>query len=521
MTASKAAIVAFREAYMRGDWLDSDDWDDPDGRRLRYNLLWANYDNTAYRNKIHTWANLYKAEYAVYTYVRRLIGVPYRLGTFWQSYLWGGMLDVKDGQAGIKGALPIITDNEALRVPIASIWRWSNWNTKKDIASLWGSVLGDAFIRIRDDTVREKVYLELVHPGTIEDVEKDNFGNVKGYTIVETRQDPDSDTEKDVEYREIAEREGGRVVFSTFRDGSPFDWREYEPGDEEIGPEWAAEYDFIPMVHILHNDVGLDWGVGEVSQALEKIREIDDGLSLRSDQMRKTINPVWLFSGVKEPRSGTLTFSRTADTTTRPEAGREDKNALYSTDPSAKAQALVATLDTAGAIAHIQQIIDILEDDYPELRFERLRRGGVMSGMAIRLARQPTVTKVELRRPLYDGPLVRAQQMAVAIGGMRGYEDFIGFDLDSFAAGALNHMIGERPVFKPDPAETSELSLSFWAAADAAAKVGVDLDVYLEEMGWPQEKIDRIIESDGFKAKQEQRAMGALGLASLREENRE
>lgn len=189
MTATKAGYTAFREAYMHGEFPDSADWDDAKGRWLRYSILWANYDNTVYRSNVHKFANLYKATHGMYSFSRRLFGIPYRLGDFWQSYLWGGRLDVVDGVAGDGGALPIATANDDLRPFIADIWNWSRWVTKKDIVPLWGSVLGDAFLRVRDDVEREKVYLELVHPSTIWSVEKDPFGNIKGYVLIEARQD--------------------------------------------------------------------------------------------------------------------------------------------------------------------------------------------------------------------------------------------------------------------------------------------------------------------------------------------
>lgn len=519
MRSIRIALTAFREEYMRGDWLDTDDnWSDPDARRLRYAILWANYDNTAYRNSVHNWANLYKGSYGMYAYTRRLLGVPYRLGEFWKAHTWAGRLDVEGDEAGNAGALPIDTANDDLRAPIAQIWQWSNWHVKMTLVPLWGSVMGDAFIRVRDDTRREKVYLEAVHPGTVYDLEKDPFGNIKAYTIIEERPDPENES-LDVEYRETATRENGRVVFRTFRDGSPYDWREYEDGETAVGAEWSVEYDFIPMVHVMHTDIGLGWGAGEVGQALVKIREIDDGLSMRSDQLRKTVNVKWLFAGMRRPSDGTLSFNRSADTDEKPEIGREEEHALYAPDPSARAQALVANLDIQGGVAHTKQLLDMLEDDYPELKYERLRRGGVLSGEALRIARQPTVTKVQQIRPQYDGALVRAQQMAVAIGGLRGY--FSGFGLESYNQGNLNHTIDERDVFKPDEAERYEKEMLFWQAAEQAGKAGVDLDVYLELMGWPQEKIERVLESDGYRAKQAQREMGRLALSNLQESERE
>ena len=56
--------------------------------------------------------------------------------------------------------------------------------------TLWGATLGDVGLQVVDDTVREKVYLKLVHPASIRDVTLDPFGNVKGYLLEELREHP-------------------------------------------------------------------------------------------------------------------------------------------------------------------------------------------------------------------------------------------------------------------------------------------------------------------------------------------
>ena len=102
----------------------------------------------------------------------------------------------------------------------------------------------------------------------------------------------------------------------------------------------------------------------------------------------------------------------------------------------------------------------------------------------MRIARQRVTTKVNERRAIYDDSLVRAHQMAVAIGGFRGYKDFGGFGLESYDKGELDHAIGERPVFAVDPLDDIETEGAFWAAATAAVKSGLPLMTFLKRNGW-------------------------------------
>jgi hypothetical protein len=91
---------------------------------------------------------------------------------------------------------------------------------------------------------------------------------------------------------------------------------------------------------------------------------------------------------------------------------------------------------------------------------------------------------------------MRIQQQAIAIGGYRGYRGYEGFGLDSYEAGDLDHMISNRPVFKPDPLDKTEILQAEWQAINEAIKAGADLRGLLEDMGWPQERIDMVAPSN-------------------------
>ena len=213
-------LRAFREAFLSADVQSPDDWQDFDGRQTRYDLLWSLYENTAYRS-IHSWAAAYKSTFGLYKYARNLYNPAYRLGEFWKTHIWGGALDLDQARAG---ALPIVARYEPLRKAIAQIWTWSNWTIKKDVCTLWGSVLGDVAIKVVDDTDRHKTYLELVHPATLADVQLDPFGHVKAYTIQETRAHPNN-ANQEVTYTETAERGAGEeVIFRTYLNNQPYPW---------------------------------------------------------------------------------------------------------------------------------------------------------------------------------------------------------------------------------------------------------------------------------------------------------
>lgn len=485
-------LKAFRESFMTTDLVDEKDFSDWEARKMRYALYWSYYENSAYRTMVHRWAHSYLVQYGLYKYVRSIYNPAYRLGEFWKTHIWGGLLDYKAfGEPDT--SIPIITDNENLHKPLSIVLRNSNWQVKKDICSLWGSVLGDVGIKVIDDTNRKKVYLQIVHPGIIKDITLDDFGNVKGYTIEEVTKDPENPS-RDVVYQEMAFRDGDNVVYQTYKNEKLYDWT----GKDE--PEWSVSYGFVPVVMIQHNNVGLDWGWSEFHSAHPKFREVDDLASKVSDQIRKLVDSPWLLSGVNKPKADKASAGASDPSTSNPEPGREEIPVFYGPVGS-DAKALVSNMDIASASEHIEKILRNLEEDFPELNADIHNVKGDVSGRALRINQSPAETKVKQRRPNYDDALVRALQMAVAIGGVRGYPGFEGFGLESYGQGKLEFHIGDRPVFNEDPIDVLEQENYFWKTAKAANENGISIELFLRQHGWSEEKIAKVVESPDYQAK--------------------
>jgi hypothetical protein len=491
----KFGLAAFKEAFLTSPVIDAEEWNSQDARNNRYGLLWAQYDSTSYRN-IHQWAQKYRKDYALYKYIRPIYNPAYRLGEFWKTHLYGGLLDP---DAGETGAVPIATEIEALRPAIAELWKWSRWKVNKDLLTVKGTILGDTIIRIVDNVQRNRVYLELLYPGRFDWIVKDPFGNVKSYKIKEYRPDPIK-MGVQVLYEELVTRDGDLVVWQTFRNREPFAWPENVDRSGQPVARWTEPYGFVPLVAIQHNEAGLKWGWSELHPSRAKVQEVDGLASQMSDQIRKTIDPVWLMKGIQKPKSGSVTMTKRAtspadtsntetSTLNRPEPGREEINALWGVHVDGGAEAMVPKLDLEQTLAYLSSMLAELERDMPELSPDIHTSSGDASGRALRVARQPVVSKVIQRRVNYDAGLVAAQQMAISIGGFRGYEGYQGFNLESFGRGQLEHHIADRPVFEEDPLDSIEVQSAFWEAAGKAVKSGASLEGYLREAGWDEARI--------------------------------
>ncbi|KPL72269.1 hypothetical protein ADN00_15750 [Ornatilinea apprima] len=467
------------------------DFNSFEARKFRYDLYWSYYENTAY-SKIHAWARIFKSNYGLYKAIRGIYNPAYRLGEFWKTHLWGGPLD-PFARNDESTATPIQTQNEDLRGALAQVWRWSNWQTNKNICALWGTVLGDVAIKVIDDVQKRKVFFEIIHPGTIKSVDLDKMGNVKGYVIEQELKDPEN-LNRFVVYREVASRNGDEVVYELFKNDAPYAW-----GNE--AHTWSEPYGFVPMVFIRHNNVGLNFGFSEYQGGHAKFREVDDVASKLSDQIRKMVDAPWLFSGVSKPTSKARTaYTEASDQNELPI--REETPVFYGPVGSS-AYPLVSNLNISDTAAYVKDLLEILEKDYPELNSDLLNVKGDISGRALRVNQRPTENKVRDRRVNYDDALVRAQMMAVAIGGFRHYDGFEGFDLESYDKGDLDHSIADRPVFQEDKADELELEQTFWNVAKSAKSNGMPLPLFLERHGWSDEDILKITNSEEYKARLE------------------
>lgn len=497
-TALTVGYSAFRESYFAAAQPTAEEWGTTAARRVRYAVLWATYESTVYRD-IHRWATKLRADLNLYRYTRAIHNPAFRIGEFYATHTWGGRLDPMAGDGVAKpSAIPIVADNPDVRPAIATLWKASNLGQRKAIVPRWGATLGDVGLMVRDDPTRQRVQLIPVHPSTLRDVVRDEMGHVKAYVLEEERPDPRRGNPRLavrpaaekvdlVAYTEVVTRDGDDVVYQTYLDGAPYDWRVPASEQRSGEPMWREPYGFIPLVVIPHLDVGMEWGWSELQAGLPKFREIDDLASKLHDQIRKSVDPAWLFSGVSAPTT-TPSTRQGAATTTNPQPGRDDYPALYGA-VGADAKALVADVDIAGVGERIEKLVSELSRDYPEIDTGIWDLGASASGAARRAARARVEVRALERRAGYDTGLTRAMQMAVAIGGWRGYDGYAGFDLDSYQRGDLELSIGERPVFPPDPTDAAEIRKAFWEGIRLATESGVSLPDALRDAGWSEEKI--------------------------------
>jgi len=437
-----------------------------ESRLTRYDLLWALYGNAAYTDLIRV-LQRYQTDRRFYRYIRGIYNPSRRIVEFYVQHVAGGMLSTRAGE----GALPIETDDETLRAAIGQVWQWSNWQSKKSVMVRHGAALGDTFLKVVDDTNRQKAFIQVLWPGIVSAAEHDDYGNVTAYTIEYSTKDPA--TGNTYRYKEECDKQ----AFRTFRD-------DVATGYNGAPARWENPYGFVPMVHTQHLDLGGDFGAVPHHATMDKVHELNDQASLLNDQVRKAVNVPWAFIGV-DP--GDITLS----------SGQDDVPILAikgATKNEVELKALLYEIDIEHALANIQAQIEEIERDHPELTIRKLREQvRDVTGRAVRLIFDDAERLIVEARANYDDGQRRALQMAMSIAGFRGYgPEFVGIDLGTYAAGGLDFSFGERAVLPEDETERSQADLQKSQAAQAKLAVGIPRKQVWREMGYTDEEIARM-----------------------------
>lgn len=455
--------------------VDALGWSDYKSRLQRYALYEAYRSNVVYRDVFKPSAAR-KDKYGLYKHIRGIYNPVAREVNLLGSYVYGGTLD----QELRSGAIPLVTSDDALRVAVWQVFQWSKWGTQKAQFVRTGAALGDSPIKVIDDTARGRVRLELLDPRKIRDCEFDAVGNVKAIAIEYERVDPEQGSlisvntltgaVKTALYTEVWERIDGVVSAKTYRNGDAYGW-------DGNPAAWETSYGFVPVVIGGHEPADAGWNKCAFYACLDKIDEVNDSASIIGDQIRKSVVPIWVFTGTGG---------------TPPDFSSTKKSSIpyIQLGKDATATPMVAPLQLADALQNLREILLEIERDMPELSLQRVRdKSGDTSLPAVRAQYSDAIGRIEEARGNYDDTLVRALQMAVTIGGLRRYADFRSFDVGSYDRGDLDMFVAGRPVIADELSKGEKVN----ALATTSAQPAAYQRLTLRELGYAADEIEDIV----------------------------
>lgn len=481
--------------YRVGDFIPQTwrGWDDYNARLARYEIFEGYYHNLAY-HKIMQYAQQLKVTESLYKHVRGVHNPIRRLVEGYVSKVLGGVLDI---ETGTKGAIPLQSDDPKLIEAILQLWMDSQWGQKKSLYVRNGAMKGDSYIKIVDNIPSRQVRMEAVDPGKVKRVDHNSDGTIRyiefeyyvrdynesGNGVNRLVRETITEDTFTVETREPM-YEGDKVVGMQM---TPF--KRFRNGRNELIHEWNNDYGFVPVQHVQHTDMGLNFGAPACHGILQKINELNDLASILNDGMRKQVQMplVALNATIGALDFGSDNSTSTSNTSDNPQ--KDTMNVLNLTGGNADLKTLAPTINIADALQNIINIELEIERDAPELSLHRIREGGQLTAPGVRSAYDDAIARYAEARGNYDSGLVSAQKMAVAIGGMRGYDGYQGFNLMSLETGALEHQIAQRPVINDTLSLNEQMTLTMQALSANAPK-----SVYVK-MGWSETEADELVES--------------------------
>lgn len=473
-------------------WLG--DWDDYQTRLARYEIYDGYYHNIAY-NTIVSYSQALKVHERLYKHVRGVYNPIMRVVELYVAKIYGGELDIEDAQSG---AIPIETDNDALREAITTLWRASRWGQKKSLYVRNGAKMGDTYLKVIDDIQRGMVYIEPIDPRKIKSIETSPSGTIERVEI-----------EYYVNHNDQLKLYTETITpdtFSTKLDKQPHAFHTNARG--EMVDEWRNEYGFVPMVQVMHRDAGMLYGATPYYGSLHKINELNDLASILNDAARKQAQMPLIFKNVRATNQD-LGSDNSSNSVNRNDSPAKDSvTTLNITGDNADVVPLPPTLDLSSGLANIQAVLEEVERDLPELALHRMRDGGNLTAPGVRSAYDDAISRIREARGNYDSGLVEAQRMAVSIGGMRGYSGYEGFDLSSMVNGNADHMIAQRPVINETLSTSEQVTLTLQAMVSNAPSA-----VY-QKLGWAEGDVEELVASQQAQSNMFMLAQSTTGQAT-------
>lgn len=483
MTGLNAAVADWKQAQYP---LEQAAWDNYNARMIRYWFNESYYANMVY-DTLNGYAARFKYEQGLYKYIRGIKNPVARQVHIYRDKIYPGAIDL---ETMTKGAIPLVAD-EQITNAVRQLMIWSNWNAEKALYVANGAKFGDSFIKVIDDRFAKRVRLEVLQPQYVKFTRKDEAGNIKEIHIEYQRVDDelvnlapnrtpfnDSNT---YTYTEVITAE----TFTTFKNGSEFAFYAL-PNGEKVS-QWENIYGFVPVTHALHSSEGFMYGNTPYGNSKTKIDEINHLASLLHDQIGKVINPIWYLAGVGK------NDQLERDTT------RENITTLHGPADS-QPHAMIADINMADTAQVINDEIDELEKDMPELSLHKVREASDTSGVAIRNMFDDAASRIEGVMGNYDDPFIRASQMAMTMGGMGRYEQFTGFNQQSYERGDLSFYLKPRPIFNDGLSKSQRIDYLMQSHAPQRA-IWRELDIADEEIKiWEAEKQEQEAEQEAMIA---------------------
>ena len=382
-----------------------------------------------------------------------------RVVEFYAALLWPGH--------DLNVSMPILAANEAILEPIDQIQKWSNFAVRKQRVARRFATLGDMVIKVNtklnatgDVTA---VYQSFIDPTYVSEIETDERGYVIFIRMDIPRWEEVNGQDKPFTHTEVWSKE-----LQTWRI-----WVHERGIDEELdklgSPDASGTFeesfggDFVPFVYQEFRDDGNGRANGAFTGALDKIDEINIKATRLAQMLFRHGKADKMLVSDSVDKSGRPLPPPNVDSITSSDNSITIQGEKFYKLPSGwSIEHLIANIDYDSHLKAIQGDMDELQQDLPELAYNRISEASDLSGRALRYMLEAAVSRLLEARGNGESAFVRANQMSLTIGQNLGLFS----DLGSYESGALDHSFKPRPVLTPDNLEMAQTAVA-WQSAGA------------------------------------------------------
>ncbi|MCP5019881.1 MAG: phage portal protein [Ketobacter sp.] len=455
-----------------------------------YSMLQAYYNNNGLYDIINTELEATRITEAD---LKPLRNPAFRVVEFYAAKMWPGTLPE---------ALPIETENDAIIDPIHQIWKWSNFSSTKQRAARWFATFGDMFIKVatranQETGASESVFLQFIEPKyvTAFDVDERGFLTYIRIDTPQTRRKENGDTEE-YTHTEVWDKDSQIWRIWEHEDGLDVELGEISAVPEDGTIEEATGDNFLPFVYQQFRDDGQDRANAAFAGQLDKIDEANR-MATRLHQMLLRYNQaLWAMMANGVDQSGRPLPPPSVANITNDDGNLElEDDTIIQLPGMSRLEALTPNINYGDALLTLQDQMQEIKRDLPELAYYDLREMNQTSGRAARYLLDDAISRLLEARGNGETALIRAHEMALTIGQNLGLDAFKG--IGSFEDGSFIHTFADRPVLPLDETESVTTQKTKAETFTIQINNGVDRETAALSAGYSLEEAQAMAASGG------------------------
>ena len=419
----------------------------------------------------------------------------HRAVEFHVAHLWPGPID---------RAYRIITKDERVEEAIKQIWKWSNWESKKQLAARWYALFGTMFLKVTVNKIKGQVKLQNIKPRYVTEFDCDSSDFIT-YLRIDAKKSRLNQFQKPETYTrtEVWDKAKNiyRIYEHRFDRNTPLTQLGKPIEEKDIT---SFGIDFIPFVHAKFKDIGEPRGIGVFTHELDKIDEANR-VATRLHEIAFRFNRAYIgiSANAQDAQGRPLPAIKLVDKDNNQITSEDDlarDQSIITLPGMAKLDMMVPSINFAGHLAELTDQMDEIKQDMPELKYYDLKQSSNISTDTMRMTLAGAIDRVYDARASAYSALIRANQMAMTLGRANGLSGF--GELGTYESSALDHTFAEQEVLPLTKKERAEI-------VKVCTDAGMDILFAMQQAGYSHVEIDEYKKSPEYLVRMQGKATEA------------